>query len=689
MIGTGMRRKIALWTTIALMSLSIGMAGCRNPWATPTPVPAPAATPIPAYNIPLVIPALNPGAGLRDASGSVVPYDPGGRIEIRPSGQGQLRLSIPVAFSKGAPATGFKDEVSGVILTSDTLVVPMKDSAGKATVYLVAAVKALMGTGTGTEGSIEKLELDISEVGAILDGRDSDIDPVSFKHRFELRSFPDGAAVKIGFARKPAPSEEQAFLAAASGKQRIIKNIAFVVGVTKMNLSDSKDIGPGEVSMSVGGNWANAWGFPNIAIVTVSDDGTAEVIATRLAKQTNLGEAVFTAVTRKGASTFGLVALDSQAPTPMPPVYTLKLVNNTPEFGTVEVQPRSDSGAYPNGARVVLRALPKAGHKFDYWAGDLQGNSDQSGVVMDGDKTVIATFRVRQFEVNGVADPPNGGTVEFVPNLSSYDYGSKVTATAVKYPGYIFQFWSGDVQTKDNPVTFTVDRTKEVRANFASVRYSLSVATIPDGSGKASPNGGTFEPGATVTLTATPSPGYFFVSWSGDVVGTSNPTTLTMDQNKRVVANFARNKYSLTVLSEPSTSGSVTPGGGVFSEGEMVTLTAVPHGEYVFAGWGGDVSGTEARKTITITKNMKAVANFALRTYFLNVAISPPDAGTISPGEHWAYPSGSIALISAEPLHQYMFVSWTGDISSNSPFIDVKMDRDIYLVANFRYVPPP
>ncbi|HZK10803.1 MAG TPA: hypothetical protein VFD10_00360 [Atribacterota bacterium] len=41
-----------------------------------------------------------------------------------------------------------------------------------------------------------------------------------------------------------------------------------------------------------------------------------------------------------------------------------------------------------------------------------------------------------------------------------------------------------------------------------------------------------------VNITATPATGYHFVNWSGAVTGSVNPTTVTMNANKTVTANF-------------------------------------------------------------------------------------------------------------------------------------------------------
>jgi uncharacterized repeat protein (TIGR02543 family) len=55
--------------------------------------------------------------------------------------------------------------------------------------------------------------------------------------------------------------------------------------------------------------------------------------------------------------------------------------------------------------------------------------------------------------------------------------------------------------------------------------------------------GGTYEEGYAVTITATPlHEGWIFTGWSGDASGTSNPLTITADQDKTIVSNFAKDE---------------------------------------------------------------------------------------------------------------------------------------------------
>ena len=53
----------------------------------------------------------------------------------------------------------------------------------------------------------------------------------------------------------------------------------------------------------------------------------------------------------------------------------------------------------------------------------------------------------------------------------------------------------------------------------------------------------TFDEGTQVTLEAVQTMGYRFNNWSGDLTGTTNPTTITMNCNTRVIANFSFNWY--------------------------------------------------------------------------------------------------------------------------------------------------
>ena len=139
------------------------------------------------------------------------------------------------------------------------------------------------------------------------------------------------------------------------------------------------------------------------------------------------------------------------------------------------------------------------------------------------------------------------------------------------------------------------------------VTYTLAAAAVPVTGGSVS-GAGNYVAGTIVTLTATPSSGYIFTGWSGDVTGTNGSISVTMNGNKTVTANFVTAAYTLTGVASPAHGGTVS-GSGVFSAGSTTALTATAAPGYIFTGWSGDLSGTTNPATVTMNaaKNITAV----------------------------------------------------------------------------------
>jgi uncharacterized repeat protein (TIGR02543 family) len=137
-------------------------------------------------------------------------------------------------------------------------------------------------------------------------------------------------------------------------------------------------------------------------------------------------------------------------------------------------------------------------------------------------------------------NPSNSGTITKNPDKVSYSNGENVGLMANANSGYAFKNWSGDVpqeQQSSNPVTITMDSNKSVTANFIR-RYTLTLSAGAGGTTEPGPGTYIYDQGTQVSLKAVPASGYDFSSWSGDVSGTTNPITVTMDSNKSVTANF-------------------------------------------------------------------------------------------------------------------------------------------------------
>ncbi len=142
--------------------------------------------------------------------------------------------------------------------------------------------------------------------------------------------------------------------------------------------------------------------------------------------------------------------------------------------------------------------------------------------------------------------------------------------------------------------------------------YRLIVNTEPVGGGQVSlsPSYDDYSEGSQVSLTATPSAEYEFVSWSGDVSRVSPTVTITMDSDKEVTANFQIIQYALTAAVSPPEGGWVSLSSGTYDSGDSVSLIARPSAEYEFVSWSGDASGESPAVTVTMDSDKEVTANF-------------------------------------------------------------------------------
>jgi len=150
--------------------------------------------------------------------------------------------------------------------------------------------------------------------------------------------------------------------------------------------------------------------------------------------------------------------------------------------------------------------------------------------------TVVAPEQTYTLSVS--ASPSGGGSVS--PSGGEYEPGMQVTVIANPSSGYTFDHWSGSASGTTQTITVTMNSDKTVTAHFKSITqmYTLTVNINPSSAGSVSPSGGDYESGDQITLTASPASGYTFDYWSGALSGTASTSTITMDSDKTVTANF-------------------------------------------------------------------------------------------------------------------------------------------------------
>jgi uncharacterized protein (TIGR02145 family) len=145
----------------------------------------------------------------------------------------------------------------------------------------------------------------------------------------------------------------------------------------------------------------------------------------------------------------------------------------------------------------------------------------------------------------------------------------------------------------------------------SSDTFELLVFVTPVEGGSMNPVAGIYDENTPVQLQATPSEGWRFVAWDGDVSGTQNPMMIRMTRDYTVVATFEKRNYELTISTEGE--GSVfeeVVTGRAYPFQTTVRLTAQPAAGWQFDRWEGDLTGTENPQNITITAAKSVTAIF-------------------------------------------------------------------------------
>ncbi len=146
--------------------------------------------------------------------------------------------------------------------------------------------------------------------------------------------------------------------------------------------------------------------------------------------------------------------------------------------------------------------------------------------------------------------------------------------------------------------------------------------------------------------------------------------------------------YSFTVSSSPANGGSVSksPDKELYAYGEQVTLMPSPDSGYSFSYWGGDASGSQNPKTITVTGNMNVTAYFVQNGYTLTVGVSPSGSGTVSKNPDKAqYSYNEQVTLTADSIGGYEFSYWSGALGGSQNPKNITMTGNASVTANFTY----
>jgi uncharacterized delta-60 repeat protein len=126
--------------------------------------------------------------------------------------------------------------------------------------------------------------------------------------------------------------------------------------------------------------------------------------------------------------------------------------------------------------------------------------------------------------------------------------------------------------------------------------FTLTASAGAGGSVSKSPNQASYVAGTMVTVTATPSVGYSFSGWTGDITSTDNPLFVTILSNLAITANFAPSPTDIVL---DNTNAAVTFSGS-WSTGTTAAGRYGPDYRFSSTIASGTASTATYRPTITV-----------------------------------------------------------------------------------------
>ena len=148
-----------------------------------------------------------------------------------------------------------------------------------------------------------------------------------------------------------------------------------------------------------------------------------------------------------------------------PVLFQIDFVSQPQNGGSINL----NSSSYNEGEILKLEAIPSENYSFDFWSGDLNSNQSLADLNVDSNKTVIANFSKKRFEVNITIEGQGKVSKRLIKSGSKndYSYGSVVEILASPDNGWSFVEWQGDIENNTtNPVHINIDSEKNITAIF-------------------------------------------------------------------------------------------------------------------------------------------------------------------------------------------------------------------------------
>ncbi|WOX55518.1 DUF3344 domain-containing protein [Methanoculleus palmolei] len=213
--------------------------------------------------------------------------------------------------SDGKTQVGVNTSETDARVSGNTIIIP------QAAYTLMIETEDAPTVENGTvSGTIATIRLDTQPVVTEL----GSVGAVSASVSVDLTGLPDGAGLTTTVSQEISPDARSAFQLAAGTDGLNLGDVAYTMNIMRTNLENGQDIAGATIRMTVSPAWVEAHGGVDaIRIIRSAEDGTKEVLATRLVGTDAGGNMVFEAASPNGLSLFGLATVSATPQTTQSP----------------------------------------------------------------------------------------------------------------------------------------------------------------------------------------------------------------------------------------------------------------------------------------------------------------------------------------------------------------------------------
>lgn len=222
-------------------------------------------------------------------------------------------------------------------------------------------------------------------------------------------------------------------------------------------------------------------------------------------------------------------------PDPEPDVYTITVVANPVEGGTV-----TGGGEYVANSACTVKATTNEGYTFVNWTKENTVISTEPSItfIITESATYVAHFQRKSYTIEVSTYPAGSGMVS---GSGIFNYGDNCSLIATANMGYVFDHWTKDGLAISGGATIQISVTTNATyvAHFTQQTYTITTQSNPSNGGTVS-GGGTYTYGQSCTVVATANSGYNFRQWTenGNQVSANANYTFIVTSNRTLLANF-------------------------------------------------------------------------------------------------------------------------------------------------------